>query len=526
LLVAGLLFVVMTSSWPSLADDEATPFSAVVVEPATIKMARFDQAAVATVSVIARAGAAADLPADPKLSFTASPGLEIKIGDRTVAAGDIVWPVSVRLAGDAPDESAVDFRLAYAVASTAPGRDAAATPAPPPTTRLQRARLAVTVAPSRDASPAADADISIKTDFAGIVYGVPARAYLLIKNTSSYPFTVDKPDFAKPDFLTVAVALPMADRTSVPPHATLRLPLDIRIMESGKSQVGEWLILAGVTLRRGDGAGERTATTVVEQKVPVGVPGVSDVLKALDLPSLLLVPGALVLATWSLLLGAGDAAKPKWLEWKSSSFWVVSITISIGVIAAASRIWDINFLIAYNVDDVGKLWLGCVGGGVATFILYLIAKGGLNRWRAWRAETKRQARVPLTTDKPIAIMRKLSHANMRFYLEGYERTVLTQQQPIFKLDFPAPDKQAWAVPRMMLKRLRDDKAAKDVVQRITNANNRQQDGPDPLVDALEHGLKKKWISLLWEAGELSGPQALPADKLGTATGRSSPIEFV
>jgi hypothetical protein len=525
LLLIWLFVVLWSSPWQSLAGQDATPISGLVVEPSTIKVARFDQSTLATVTVIARTTGAADLSAE--LTFTASPGLEIKIGDRSIVAGDIVWPVRVRVMDDAPDDSAVDFRLTYAVASAGPGRDAAAhrRRGPPRTTRLQRARLAVTVAPSHDASPVADADISIKTDFTNIIYGVSAKAYILVNNKSNYPFTFDKPEIAKPDFLTVAIA-PMADRTSVPPHETKRVPIDIGILQTGKSRVGDWLILASLTLRRGEGVDERTGTAVVEQKVTVGVPGVSDVLKALDLPSLLLVPGALVLATWSLLLGGGSAAKPKWLEWKSSSFWLVSITISIVVFAVASMIWGTNFLVAYNVDDVGKLWLGCVGGGAGTFLVYRVAEWGLSRYRAMRAEAERQAREPLGTDKPIAIMRKLSRANLRFYLESYLRSVAGLQQEIFKIDFPAPDGMAWAVPQMLVRRRQDNQAAKDSIQRINAANDQADDGRDTLVAALELGLANDWISLAWKAGELSGPRLLPEDELGEANGRNSPIKFV
>src|SRR6266478_6943625 len=92
LLLAWLL-VVLPSPFQGLASDEAAaPVSTLVVDPATITVARFDRNSVVNVSVIARATGAADLPADARLSFTASPGLEIKIGDRAVAADDIVWP--------------------------------------------------------------------------------------------------------------------------------------------------------------------------------------------------------------------------------------------------------------------------------------------------------------------------------------------------------------------------------------------------------------------------------------------------
>lgn len=531
-LLLAWLFTVLPSSWQGVvSQEETTPISALVVEPAAIEVARFDQRAFADVNVIARATGVGDLPADAKLSFTASRGLEVKIGDRTTSAGDIVWPVSVRATGNPPDASGIDFRLAYAIDAPAPGRDATMTPTTRTETdgspiRLQRVRLAVTVMPSRNASPDADADVSIKTDFADISYGVPGRAYLLVKNKSNYPFAVEKPAIAKPAFLDVTVTPSLADQTSVPPHETMRVPLDISIPANEKSRIGEWLILASVTLSRGEGADKHTGTAVVEQKVKVGVPGVSDVLKALDLPSLLLVPGALVLATWSLLLGAGEAAKPKWLEWKSSSFWLVSITVSIIIFGIASMRSTTNFLVAYNIEDVGRLWLFCVFGSAVAFFLYRVTAWGLNSFREMRAEAERQAREPLTTDKPIAIMRKLRRANLRFYLEGYLRSFAGLEQRIFKVDFPAPDGKAWAVPQMLLRRLKDQPAARELMQQIVAANDRSADGLDPLVAALELGLKKDWISFSWEASELSGPRLLAMDQLGKAGERNSPIKVI
>lgn len=534
-----LAVVFLSGSRQCLAEDATPPISEFVVQPATITMGRFDRGAAVTVTVIARA-ATADVPTDPKLSFTASPGLEVAIGNRIAGAGDMVWPVTVRVTGDAPDDSAVDFRLAYAAAPAAPGRDATATTTPPTnptppspqTIRVHRARLAVVIAPNRDASPVADADISIKTAFTNIISGKPGRAYLLIKNKSAYPFKVDTPDFAAPDFLTVAPELQIASGTNVPPFATLRVPLLVKVKEKEKSQSGEWLILASVTLRRGEGVAERTGTAVVEQKVNVDVPGVSEVLKLFDLPSLLLVPGALMLATWSLLLGAADATKHKWLEWKTTSFWVVAITISIVVFAAETK-WGTNFLIGYNVEDVALLWLYCVGASAVTFFLYRGGMWGWNRYQAnraeaerLRAEAERRRREPLIDDKPLAIIRKLSLANSPSYLEPYERTVGGLTQTIFKLDFPATaDGKVWAAPRMLVLRLQDTLDAKQAVGRVDAARNRPQDGFAPLVAALELGLKNKWIDLDWENGELSGPQPLPADQLGKVAGggRTSPI---
>lgn len=518
LILAWLFVVFLTSPWPCLANEErATPVSALVVEPATIKIPRFDHDAVTEATVIARTTGAADLPADLDLSFIASPGLEITLGERVASAGDIAWPVRVRVTGDAPNDSAVDFRLAYSIAAKESDSGAATAP----TVQLQRARLEVKVEPGRAASPVDDAELSIKTDATAISEGVPLRAYLLIRNKSNHPFAVETLSIDKPKFLTV---VKMQDKADVGPHDTLRVPLNIEIAKDEKPQIGDWLILASVTLTRGEGKFKRRGVAVVEQKVQVGVPGVSDVLKVLDLPSFLLVPGALVLATWSLLFGAGETGKPKWLEWKSSSFWVVSITVSIVIFGTLSELRiGPDFLVAFSVRDVAWLWLGCVGGGAVTLALYRGAEKSWGAYRAARAEAERRAREPLQSDKPIDILRKLERANLPFYLPSHTRTVAGQDQQIFKLGFPAPEGKAWVVPKMMLRQRAQEEPAKHQMQQIVAENNRPDDGRAELVAAVEKGLQKSWISLGWEGGELSRPEPLLDDQLGPAGSTTSPI---
>lgn len=519
LILAWLFFAFLTSPWPCLANEEgAAPFSELVVEPDTIKIPRFGQDAITEVTVIARTTGAASLPADVDLSFVASPGLELTLGEQLAGAGDIAWPVRVRVTGDAPDESAIDFRLAYSIAAKGSGSD----PAAMPIVQLQRARLAVMVEPERSASPTEDAEISIKTDDIAITESASLRVYLLIRNKSNYPFTVETPVIHHPKFLTVTN---IQKRASVGAHDTLQVPLDMEIAKGEKPQIGEWLILASVTLTRGEGKFERTGVAVVEQKIKVGVPGVSDVLQALDLPSLLLVPGALVLATWSLLFGAAQTGKFTWLEWKSSSFWLVSITVSIIIFGALSQLRiGPDFLVAFSVRDVAWLWLGCVAGGGITFALYRGGEKGLAGYRAARAETQRRAREPLQSDKPIDILRKLERTNLPFYLPSYTRTLAGQEQQIFELGFPAPEGRAWIIPKIILRPQSEDEAVKRLVAQISASNNRPSDGRAELVAAVEKALQQNWIRLDWEAGELSRPETLPADQLGNAGSKKSPID--
>lgn len=215
LLFTWLFFICLLQPGPGLAsDEEATPASPLVVEPASIKVARFDRDAVARVMVVTRAAEAAGVPGNPKLAFITSPGLEVTLGDRAGDVGEYAWQVSVRAAAGAPDDGVVDFRLVPETPSTGLKRPSE------PTHHPWRAQLKVKVAPDLAASPIDDADISIRTESANVSDHAPGRALLLVGNKSSYPFTVDKIEIESPEFLTVA---PKSRNLSVGAHETFRV---------------------------------------------------------------------------------------------------------------------------------------------------------------------------------------------------------------------------------------------------------------------------------------------------------------
>lgn len=369
------------------------------------------------------------------------------------------------------------------------------------------------------ASPVDDAELSIKTEFATVTERAPVRAYLLIKNKTSQPFQIATLRVYSPQFLSVSLdeklgrvgakeSLRSAVTTeeTVAPYDTRLIPLKIEVRTP---QSGEWLLVASVTLARGQGPLRREGVAIVDQEVTVGVPGVSDVLKILDLPSILIIPGALVLATWSLLLGGAGAALPKWLEWKSSSFWIVAITISILVFGMLYRLnVGPDFLVAFGIAQVAWLWIGCVGGAAIAFLAYRAV-----------LELRRRMREPLTTDRPIDVLKKLQRANLPFYLPCHGE----DPQRIYELAFSAPDGMTWVVPRMLLRQLVRTKQADDQLRRITSANGRAGDGLAPLVEALEEALRQKWVSLAWEAGRATRPQLWATSDLGQVHPNDSPV---
>ncbi len=320
LLVAPLLTAAALYSLADPASAEARPQPA--VEPQAVALWRFDGTA-ARVLVIAGDGGSQDGIRDLRLFHTATPGLAVETEPaKDAPPGQAVWEVSVRAAADAPDRGFADFYVSGRGPPGDPGGPATWLPA-------GYARLTVGVQPPRDASPLADAELSIETDSATADEYAPAIAYLKIQNTSNHPLRFADIEVLAPPFLDIEPALRQAE---IAPHATLIVPFELKLND--RPRIGEWLLLASVTVARGSGPLEQRGIGVVEQTVAVGVPGVSEVLKLLELPSVLLVPGALILATWSLLLGGGAQNQPGWLQWKTSSFWLVAITLSIGVFGA------------------------------------------------------------------------------------------------------------------------------------------------------------------------------------------------
>lgn len=510
------------SSPSCLAASRDEPDLTLKIEPTTIKLARFDKHSTESVYIIAHVGDSGGLPADIAPSSTSSPGLHAHIGLRLAKAGDIVWPADISVAGDPADAGVVEFRLAPARSakeSNNGARDLA----------VQRASVAVTIEPARDAAPADDADVKVEPDTGDFDESKSFDPYLLIRNKSNYEFTVADIQFNRPKFLQVNYTSPVGKKftaKSVGPHTLLIIPLNVAKTENESSQMGNWLVLANVAITRGQGGLQRASTVPAEFHVTVGVPGVSDVLKAFDLPNLLLVPGALILATWSLLFGGARSAQYRWLEWKSTGFWLVATTLSILIFGGLFlHFGNLGFLAAFGIGQVALLWLGCVGIGVVSFFSY---RAAVRMWNAWTARDQ-----PKTTDEPLDILQKLQRKSVPFYLPAFQYSSAGAAQPIFKLDFKVPDEKfGWVIPRMLYKKLLEGSEANELMEGIERANDaiaNEPHGPEPakLVAALKKGLTQKWISLEWENGTISRPSLVSIDKLGQPQqpAKQSPLDL-
>jgi len=277
-------------------------------------------------------------------------------------------------------------------------------------------------------------DITMNTTIEALDHQHPGIVYLFVKNKSSQKITVDEIspsgpsfiNFCKEDcaqetkaeklssgwlsflsFLKTGSKREGADRsTGIPikkevfPNKTEVIPINVKTQAS--VQPGEYLLIFVTTFKLGNSDSTETRNLAVIKNVKVGVLGETAVLKLLQIPSCIFMPGFLILITWRLLWNlklsrSKKDTSPFPLEFNQSllnaEFWVVAITISIVVIALYKKIYNPDILQQYGLGDLVILWVSSVlflGCGGYYCVLWFVHR-----------------RTPSLKDNPVTILKKL-----------------------------------------------------------------------------------------------------------------------
>jgi hypothetical protein len=162
---------------------------------------------------------------------------------------------------------------------------------------------------------------------------------------------------------------------------------------------------------------------MVAKDATVGVFFESETLKALGVPSFLMLPGCLFIFTMQLLLtlglyGVNRHSKAPELPVTSPGFWILAITYS-GVFAVVySRLTHVDYLTQYGSRDLRNVWLWSIAIGflVYSFIAFVTARS-------------RRLRVPSSGDSEVDTLLKMGrrgvgvHANpVKFKIKEVELT--------------------------------------------------------------------------------------------------------
>lgn len=343
--------------------------------------------------------------------------------------------------------------------------------------------------------------------------------FLVVDNLLSVPLEVIEVHSYQPDFVAVKllskkvpeiIGGKTGGREKDGAVPTVKLPL---VVPAGNSRVlpyvivtrppvepGEQTVLWEMDVAWNDGNMSRRSTLVAKHDFSVSVLGSSALLEAVKVPSLFMLPGALVVMTIVFLRRRWAPRVETKLSVFNPEFWLVAVAISIGAIYGYRwfTAWlgqPRDYMARYGVEDIFRLWLGSLAGG---FLIYLLLVGREALWRRFQAY-RRSRWLPTPNDSPVELLRKLARNGMGLELPQIRWENDDGAHLAFEL-LTLEDGTHWLAPLISLRwGNRNDELRMEVNSAISNNN------PLKLADLLETAEKIKVCRVDWES---SGPSGL------------------
>lgn len=480
---------------------------------------------------------------EARLQLLDSPGLKTTLKSQPTlpADSDLEWRITIAAGPQAPKESVLVLVLTYRL-------DPVAGVAGP-------ARSTIATATAKVSYSALTLQQSIRVTavngFDTLVVGKERQAVLQVENSGPDDIWLEKVDKQSPQHLTVkAAGLPYR----IPARTTVPVPIDIGTTERIVPGTAPLLLALGFS-RPSDGD---RATVGVSTPVQAAIPGLSEIKTALQVPTLLFLPGMLVVLTWALLwplaYPAPDRDKEFALKVATPGFWIVAVSLSLVIAWLYSHFGtndEAGLLESVSLRDVALIWFGSIfaispalyfaGAGVMQGVRELQRREEVKRQaeaarqeaerqaEAARREAERQAeaarqereRNPQTSDGPLEILAKLgrqvSGATLR--LPAYNVTDGASPQRLFALGFgaTADAQHAWVVPTIRLEPALEHRDAVDEII-VSGDLGRLL----AFLDEHEEGCRIDWD----RSGRVKAPDQIDKIRLATSVGRSSIVERI
>ncbi|HEX6373982.1 MAG TPA: hypothetical protein VF006_33950 [Longimicrobium sp.] len=219
------------------------------------------------------------------------------------------------------------------------------------------------------------------------------RILLQLTDTGAVPLRVDSIRTRWPASIAVHAVTHLGEPAGFPlqlaPGETRVVAYDVRL--AGGITPGQQTLVFDVPVSWRAGGETVTGNAVASTPLTLAVLGESELLKVLTLPSLLFVPGFLILVMLGLLWRVEAFAR-----WRprltlpskpvEPEFWVISITASMAVWLVVRLLWKRNVLAAYNARDVASIWLGSLAAGIAIFLAVVAV---YRVWQNWQRSPMR-----------------------------------------------------------------------------------------------------------------------------------------
>jgi hypothetical protein len=414
----------------------------------------------------------------PRLAAFTNDSFEVHIGPASAARARpleaVVWTAWLESLDRARVPGTVQFEASYATS----GR---------PGTQQARASLAVK---AQAASADKPVEISVQGSFDAITETHSGIGYLVVKNNLDVPVTVCRVAILLPEpksFKEPKLVAPF----DVPPRSTETRKIELEAASQVSS--GKHVVLFEVAAEWDESGHHQTRTVTVDKEVSVGVFFESELLKAVGVPSFLLLPGCLFLFTMQLLLtlgvlGVNRHSKVPDLPVSSPGFWVIAVTLS-GVFAWIYRLTThTDYLVRYGARDLLNVWLLSVGTGALAYVVI-----GLSTLR------RRRQRVPDAADPPIVTLEKMARRGLDVLRSKVRFKMNNMDLAAFMIEH-VEDGQAmvWVAPGIVTT-FSDNDRARALQQQLTQLLDRRS-ALSEIVETIRTAHDGKYATVDWDRG--------------------------
>jgi hypothetical protein len=443
--------------------------------------------------------------AKPQLSFLASTGLTPKIVREPSpdASGDLFWEVELTGGESLPASTKFVVQLTYPV-NTRPviATGVVTVISAAPQSAVSSLKVALSP-PEGSADEFKNFDLLLQIENGGRRTVELQTQSLEVLNPSRKYVELTTPELAmttggvKHNAIGGRSRFPFASPRTISPGASATVPVTI---ESKVAIPGTYPLVLSFQARLQDSqAGWEKVTT--QSKITLGIPGLSEAMQFLGIPSLLLLPGALMILTFLSVLPM-LTGWPE-IDWKKPGLLIAAIILS--AIAAMVYPWltgligtERNYLRGYSLRDIIYVWLGSIVAGLipALVVSYL-------KYRRDRAEVARDALYyPLTSDGPLDILTKLVRNGASFKLRRAPAPDLWLILPF------ARSNEEWLVKQAIVEPASADNQALErggkVEQALEAIEKDNSNAIEELIELIKAGIDEKLLRIRWAGGQ--GPQ--------------------
>lgn len=375
------------------------------------------------------------------------------------------------------------------------------------------------------AAAAAVASLELKAGFETFRDLRGATVFLLVANTSGATLRVPRVRVHNPDFMVIEPAEPKTFPLLVPPRSSRSIAYHL---EARAVEPGTHTLLWEVDLEWSDRERPQQGTLVISKDVKVGMLGESELLAPLKIPSLLLLPGILMVLTFQWLRKhvRPKPSEDQPLSLETVDFLFLAATLSLVAVFVYPRLtaWLLDeprgdFVVLAGFRDIVNLWWGSVAVGFLAWVARYGVWPFLRRAIAWvqlrlgRAIAWAQLRrLPREGDPPLRVLnelrdeRDLLFRRLSFDDDGSRKV---------GLDLFTRNGRRWLAPGIEIQ------ATAEAEDEVRQASRRS---PGELLDALQKtGSKAEWADV---KGWIGGLRVLPSEIAVEPVGGNSLYQLV